>query len=545
MPRMLLRRAECPRHAALIVAAGLRGQYPAAGLEFPAFRFPSGYADDLFSLPVPDPDQLNERQLRAAAALLNAGWPVADELGQLFAAAGHELAVVGGPVRDRFLGRRHGDLDLTTDARPAQVAQIVSGWADQMWTIGVAFGTVGVRKGSLTLEITTYRSDTYDRSSRKPAVEYGTSLEDDLSRRDFTVNAMAARLPGYQLVDPFGGLADLRRKVLRTPGPPEKSFSDDPLRMLRAGRFTAELGFTVAPEVRLAMTEMAGLLGPPKVSAERIEGELTKLLRSKLRGGPAAGIALLVETGVADQVLPEIPRLRLESDEHFRHKDVYQHSLTVLSQAIDLEHRYGLDRDIVLRLAALLHDIGKPRTRTRLPDGRVAFHHHEVIGANLARKRLTQLRYRRDIVDEVSKLIELHLRFHGYGEGEWTDSAVRRYVTDAGPLLTRLHALTRADCTTRNRAKAARLEQAYDSLEARIAELAAQEELDSIRPDLDGHEIMAILGIPPGPLVGRAYRHLRELRIENGPLGRDRAVQELLGWARSAGVGPPTPGPAE
>jgi poly(A) polymerase len=494
---------------------------------------------------VPDPDSLNKRQLQAAAKLLAAVSPLANELGSLFAAAGHELALVGGPVRDAFLGRRSGDLDLTTDARPDRVLEITSDWADQVWTIGIDFGTVGLRKGSSIFEITTYRSDSYDRTSRKPQVSYGRSLEDDLSRRDFTVNAMAARLPGYQLVDPFGGLADLRRGMLRTPGTPEDSFTDDPLRILRAARFTAQLGFTVVPEVREAMTELGGLVAPPRLSAERVESELTKLLLSPLPGGPANGIALLVDTGVADQVLPEVAALRLESDEHFRHKDVYQHSLMVLAQAIELEDRYGLQPDIVLRLAALLHDIGKPRTRSKLADGRVAFHHHEVVGANMARKRLTALRYPKDVVKDVSRLVELHLRFHGYGEGGWTDSAVRRYVTDAGPLLSRLHALTRADCTTRNRAKALRLSQAYDDLEIRIAELAAQEELDSMRPDLDGNEIMAILGIPPGPLVGRAYKHLLELRIEAGPLGRERAVQELLAWAASVGIEPPTPGPAE
>jgi len=494
---------------------------------------------------VPDPDSPNERQLRAAAALLASVSPLANELGGQFASAGHELALVGGPVRDVFLGRTSEDLDLTTDAPPERVLEIVRDWADQVWTIGIQFGTVGLRKGSSIFEITTYRSESYDRTSRKPAVSYGRSLHDDLSRRDFTVNAMAARLPGYQLVDPFGGLADLQRGLLRTPGTPQASFTDDPLRIMRAARFTAQLGFTVAADTRSAMTELAGLLAAPKVSAERIEAELTKLLLSQQPGGPAAGIALLVDTGVADKVLPEVSALRLESDEHFRHKDVYQHSLMVLSQAIDLEGRYGLQPDIVLRLAALLHDIGKPRTRSRLPDGRVAFHHHEVVGAKMARKRLSALRYRKDIVADVSRLVELHLRFHGYGSGEWTDSAVRRYVTDAGPLLTRLHALTRADCTTRNRAKALRLAQAYDALEARITELAAKEELDSIRPDLDGNEIMAILGIPPGPLVGRAYKHLLELRIDAGPLGRDRARQELLTWAESEGIEPPTPGPAE
>jgi poly(A) polymerase len=490
-------------------------------------------------MPVPERDSSAEQQ--AAAALLAAVSPLANELGELFAAAGHELALVGGPVRDVFLGRLSGDIDLTTDAPPDRVQAIVSGWADQVWLIGIDFGTIGLRKGGSTFEITTYRRDSYDRTSRKPVVSYGRSLEEDLARRDFTVNAMAARLPGHELVDPFGGLADLKRKVLRTPGEPEASFTDDPLRIMRAARFTAQLGFTVTPEVRAAMTQLAGLLAPPKVSAERIEGELTKLLLATRPGGPAAGIRLLVETGVADEVLPEIPRLRLETDEHHRHKDVYEHSLIVLSQAIDLEAAYDLEPDIVLRLAALLHDIGKPRTRSLLPGGRVAFHHHEVVGAKMAGKRLIQLRYRKDIVTDVSKLIELHLRFHGYGEGDWTDSAVRRYATDAGQLLTRLHALTRADCTTRNRAKAQRLARAYDDLEGRIAELDEREKLASLRPDLDGHEIMAILGIPEGPLVGRAYKFLRELRIEAGPLEREAAVQELLRWAASEGLDVPPP----
>ena len=498
-------------------------------------------------MPVPAPDQPSQRQRRAAAALLATLSPAANELGDVFAAAGHELALVGGSVRDAFLRRPlHGDLDLTTDATPERVVELVTGWADQVWTVGARFGTIGLRRGQQIFEITTYRSERYDSSSRKPAVEYGTSLVADLARRDFTVNAMAARLPGHELVDPFGGLTDLQRRALVTPGSPQASFTDDPLRILRAARFTAQLGFTVTPPVRAAMTELAGLLAPPKVSAERIAAELSKLMLSTLPGGPSAGIALLVETGIADQVLPEVPMLRLESDEHYRHKDVYQHSLRVLDRAIDLEPRYGLEPDLVLRLAALLHDIGKPRTRSRLPDGRVAFHHHEVVGAKMAAKRLADLRYSKEIVDDVSRLIELHLRFHGYGEGEWTDSAVRRYVTDAGPLLTRLHALTRADCTTRNKAKALRLERSYDDLEQRIAELGAQEELAKIRPDLNGTQIMELLGLTPGPLVGQAYRHLLDLRMEHGPLGQERAVQELLAWAASVGIAaPPTPGPAE
>jgi len=469
--------------------------------------------------------------------------PAADELGVLFARHGHELALVGGPVRDVFLGRPRGDLDLTTDATPQRVLEIVRGWADHVWTIGIEFGTVGMRKGREVLEITTYRSEQYARKSRKPEVQYGQSLTDDLSRRDFTINAMAARLPSYELVDPFGGMRDLKDKVLRTPGRPEASLSDDPLRIMRAARFAAQLGFTVSPELRAAMTELAPRLSI--VSAERISAELSKLMLAAPAGGPRRGIALLVDTRVADQVLPEVPKLRLEQDEHHRHKDVYLHSLTVLDQAIDLEPRYGLERDLVLRLAALLHDIGKPKTRTRLPGGKVAFHHHEVKGAHMARARLTALRFRKDVVADVSRLVELHLRFHGYGTGEWTDSAVRRYVTDAGPLLTRLHALTRADCTTRNAAKAQRLARAYDSLEERIAELAKQEELASIRPDLDGVEVMRILGIRPGPLVGRALRHLRDLRMEYGPLGEERATQELLAWAAEEGLDVPGSSGAE
>jgi poly(A) polymerase len=485
-----------------------------------------------------DSPMLGPQERKAVARLLSGMSLAADELGALFARHGHELALVGGTVRDVFLGRPHGDLDLTTDAPPARVQEIVRGWADDMWTIGIEFGTVGMRKGRETLEITTYRSEQYARKSRKPEVQFGQSLTDDLSRRDFTVNAMAARLPGYELVDPFGGMRDLKHKVLRTPARPQDSLSDDPLRILRAARFAAQLGFTVAPELRAAMAELAPRLSI--VSAERISAELNKLMVAPLAGGPRRGISLLVDTGVAEQVLPEVPKLRLEQDEHYRHKDVYLHSLTVLDQAIELEPRYGLQGDLVLRLAALLHDIGKPKTRTRLPGGKVAFHHHEVVGAKLARARLTALRFSKDVVADVSRLVELHLRFHGYGGGEWTDSAVRRYVTDAGPLLTRLHALTRADCTTRNAAKAQRLARAYDSLEERIAQLAAQEELAKIRvPDLDGVEIMRILGIKPGPLVGKARNYLIELRVERGPLGKERATQELLAWAADVGLDVP------
>jgi poly(A) polymerase len=480
---------------------------------------------------------MTDEQRKAAAALLRERVPAAAPIGRLFAQHGHQIALVGGPVRDVFLGQRPGDLDLTTDATPEQVLAIVGGWADKVWTVGIAFGTVGVRKGRSVFEITTYRSEQYDRASRKPGVRYGRSLEEDLARRDFTINAMAARLPGYELVDPFGGLDALKEKVLRTPGPPAQSFDDDPLRILRAARFAARLGFEVAPEVRAAMTKQAARL--EIVSAERITVELTKLM---LAPDPALGVDVLVQTEVAGQVLPEVSRLRMEADEHHRHKDVYQHSLTVLRQAIELEPRYGLEGDLVVRLAALLHDIGKPRTRTLLPDGRVAFHLHEVVGAKLTRRRLTALRFPNDVVRDVSRLVELHLRFHGYGEGEWTDAAVRRYVRDAGPLLSRLHVLTRADCTTRNRAKAQRLARAYDALERRIAELSEQEELAKIRPELDGNEIMRILGLAPGPLVGKAYSFLLELRIAEGELGRERVTQELLRWAAAEGISAPSAG---
>ncbi len=460
--------------------------------------------------------------------------PAVDELGALFARHGHELSLVGGPVRDMVLQRKHSDIDLTTSATPEQVLAITSHWADTSWPVGIAFGTVGLRKDDITFEITTYRTEQYDRSSRHPDVSYHGSLSDDLGRRDFTVNAMAVTLPGHDLVDPFGGLTDLRDRVLRTPGAAEDSFSDDPLRMLRAARFVAELGFTPTAEVRAAMKALASRL--EIVSVERIAAEFAKLMLAARDGGPSAGVDLLVETGVADHFLPEVPRLRLEVDEHHRHKDVYRHSLTVLDQAIPLERRYGLERDLRLRLAALLHDIGKPKTRTLLPGGKVAFHHHDVVGGKLARARLKALRLPGDVTADVARLIELHLRFHGFGNGEWTDSAVRRYVADAGPLLSRLHALTRADCTTRNRAKAQRLARNYDELERRIAILAEQEGLARIRPDLDGNEIMRLLGVGPGPVVGRAYRHLLDLRMDRGPLDHETAVQELLLWAEEEGL---------
>ncbi|HSK53961.1 MAG TPA: CCA tRNA nucleotidyltransferase [Jiangellales bacterium] len=465
-------------------------------------------------------------QRRAARELLRVA-PVLDELARRFTGAGHELALVGGWVRDVLLGREHdGDLDLTTDARPEQVKTLVEGWADSVWDVGQAFGTIGCRRGPWTLEITTYRAESYDRASRKPEVAYGTSLTDDLVRRDFTVNALAVALPSHEFVDPYGGLRDLADRVLRTPGTPEASFSDDPLRMLRAARFAASLDFDVAPDVVAAMSAMADRL--EIVSAERVREELSRLL---LSAEPRRGLALVVDTGLADRVLPELSALRLEIDEHHRHKDVYEHSLTVLEQAIALEHRLADGGpDLVLRLAALLHDIGKPRTRRFEPGGGVSFHHHDVVGAKLTRKRLTALRYPKAVVDDVATLVQLHLRFHGYGGGGWTDSAVRRYVRDAGPLLPRLHVLTRADCTTRNRRKATALRAAYDDLEARIDRLAEQEELAAIRPDLDGNAIMAALAVPPGPLVGRAYRHLLEVRLDRGPLSEEEALGELRRW---------------
>jgi poly(A) polymerase len=452
--------------------------------------------------------------------------PVVDELGTRFAAAGHELALVGGPVRDILLGRGSKDLDFATSARPAAVEKLLAGWADHVWDIGKAFGTIGCRKGEWILEITTYRSESYDPTSRKPAVEYGDNLEGDLSRRDFAMNAMAVRLPSHEFVDPYGGLADVAAKVIRTPGSPEDSFSDDPLRMMRAARFAAQLGFTPDPAVVAAMTSMAERI--TIVSAERVRDELIKLVCAN---HPRIGLDLLVSTGLADHVLPELPALRLERDEHHRHKDVYEHSLTVLEQAIELEPRLGgTEPDFISRFAALIHDIGKPKTRKFEAGGKVTFHHHDVVGAKLAKKRMKALRFSNEQIEQVGKLVELHLRFHGYGTGEWTDSAVRRYVRDAGELLSRLHILTRADCTTRNKRKADALRAAYDELEDRIARLREQEELDSIRPDLGGNQIMEILGIGPGREVGQAYKFLMDLRMDQGPLGEERAREELLRW---------------
>jgi poly(A) polymerase len=455
--------------------------------------------------------------------------PVVAELAARLSTAGHEIALVGGSVRDALLDRLGTDLDFTTSARPEEVEKSLAGWADATWDVGREFGTIGARRGNWRLEITTYRSEMYDLGSRKPGVRFGDTLEGDLSRRDFTINAVAVRLPSLELVDPFGGRRDLAASVLRTPGTPEASFSDDPLRMLRAARFVAQLGFTVRPPLLSAMRQLADRI--EIVSPERVREELVKLIASPQ---PRLGLMLLVETGLAERVLPELPALRLERDEHHRHKDVYEHTLTVLDQAIALEHRLPEGGpDLVTRLAALLHDIGKPRTRRFAADGSVSFHHHDVVGAKLAKRRMQALRFPRSEIADVARLVELHLRFHGYGNGEWTDSAVRRYVRDAGPLLGRLHVLTRADSTTRNPRKAEQLRRAYDDLEKRIASLAEEEELASLRPDLDGRQIMAALQIAPGPAVGEAYRFLLELRMEHGPLGEERARAELLAWWRA------------
>ncbi len=463
--------------------------------------------------------------------------PVLGELGGRFAAAGHEVHLVGGSVRDALLaagtgaGPLGGDLDLTTSARPEQTLELLRGLASSTWNTGIAFGTVGAEVRGERLEITTYRADRYDRESRNPEVAWGSSLVEDLARRDFTVNAMAVSLgPDRTVTDPFGGLGDLLAGRLRTPGPATESFADDPLRMLRAVRFVAQLGLTPSDDVVAAMTAQAPDLA--RITPERVQHEFSRTLGNP---APRAALELLVSTGLADVMLPELSALRMEIDEHHQHKDVYTHSLTVLDQAIALElaDPAADSPDLVLRLAALLHDIGKPATRRHEARGRVSFHHHEVVGAKLVRKRLQALKYPKEVVEQVSRLTFLHLRFHGYGSGEWTDSAVRRYVTDAGDLLDRLHKLVRSDSTTRNRRRAAMLSATYDSLERRIAELSAAEDLARVRPDLDGNRIMALLEIPPGPEVGQAWRFLKELRLERGPLEVEVAEAELLAWWRS------------
>lgn len=463
--------------------------------------------------------------LRAAVGRLAPVLPVLTDLGARFAAAGHELALVGGPVRDVFLGRTPSDLDFTTSAQPEESEALLKEWGSTTWDMGRAFGTIGARRGTTIVEVTTYRADAYDGVSRKPVVAFGTNLAEDLVRRDFTVNAMALRLPDLTFVDPYAGLRDLAARVLRTPSPPEVSFGDDPLRMMRAARFVSQLGFELAPEVATGMAEMAASL--EIVSAERVRDELVKLL---LTDSPRAGLEVFCTSGLAERVLPELPALRLEIDEHHHHKDVYEHTLTVLERAIALEGASVPGPDLVLRLAALLHDIGKPATRRFEAGGGVSFHHHEVVGAKLTARRMRALRFDKETTKAVARLVELHLRFHGYGDGQWTDSAVRRYVTDAGGLLPRLHALTRADCTTRNARKARRLATTYDELEARIGRLLAEESLKAVRPELDGRQIGEILGIAPGPVLGRAYKYLLGVRLDEGPLGEELARDRLLSW---------------
>jgi poly(A) polymerase len=447
------------------------------------------------------------------------------KLGKRFSDAGHELALVGGPVRDAFLGRTAPDVDFTSSANPDQILEIVKPLSSAHWDIGRAFGTIGARFGDDTVEITTYRADKYSVDSRKPVVEFGTDLNEDLFRRDFTINAMALTLPSKTFVDPFNGLADLLAGIIRTPGKPEDSFGDDPLRMLRAARFASQLGFEIESETFAAMKAMASRI--EIISAERIQQELTKLMLGK---HPRKGLTALVDSGLAAIVLPELPALKLEVDEHHHHKDVYEHTLTVVEQAIDYEKDYGLEPDFVLRFAALMHDCGKPKTRKLEPAGGVSFHQHDLVGARITKKRMQALKFDNDTIKSVSRLVELHLRFFGYGEQAWTDSAVRRYVRDADDLLIRLHALTRADVTTRNKRKAERLSFAYDDLEARIAKLREQEELDALRPDLSGEEIMQILDLKPGPEVGKARNFLMELRLEEGPLGAEEAKSRLLQW---------------
>ena len=470
---------------------------------------------------------LNAAQRKAVAELLRVS-PVADELGRRFGVAGHELHLVGGSVRDALLGRLGDDLDFCTDARPEQTLEVVRGWADAIWETGRDFGTIGIQKNGLRIEITTFRAEAYDGVTRNPVVEYGRTLLEDLSRRDFTINAMAVSVPEHVFTDPFGGLEDLAAQMIRTPAAPSSSFGDDPLRMLRAARFAAKLRFTVDEPVVTAMRDMAADLD--RITAERIRDEFTKLL---IGADPVAGLRLLVDTGLADRFIPEISGLKLEIDEHAQHKDVYEHTLIVVQNAIRLEGDSG--PDFVLRMSALMHDVGKPATKAVGRDGRVSFHHHEVVGARLTKQRMKAMKYPKDVTSEVVELVALHLRFYGYGRGEWTDSAVRRYVTDAGPLLSRLHKLTRSDVTTRNKRKAAQLAGDYDALEERIARIAAEEDLARVRPDLDGNAIMELLGVPPGPVVGQAWRYLKELRLDRGPLSHEEAEAELFKWARDNG----------
>lgn len=478
--------------------------------------------------PTPHSADDTERRIRllsGAESTLRGLSDILAPLGRRFTDAGHELYLVGGSVRDAVLGRLGTDLDFTTDAHPETVQELLRGWVDHQWDTGIDFGTVSAVKGPEQIEITTFRSDAYDRVTRHPIVAYGTNLADDLVRRDFTVNAMAIRIGpdgAGDFVDPLNGMDALVAGVLDTPARPEDSFHDDPLRMLRAARFVSQLGFKLTDRVHTAIEQMADEI--LRISGERIQAELDKMIVGDY---PVDGIDVMVDTGLAERVLPELPAMKLEIDEHHQHKDVYRHSLTVLEQAIDLEDG---DPDLVLRWAALLHDIGKPDTKRNEAGGGVSFHHHEVVGAKLVRKRLKALKYSKQMVEDISRLVFLHLRFHGYGKGQWTDSAVRRYVHDAGDLLPRLHKLVRADCTTRNKRRAAALQATYDDLEHRIEQIAAQEDLARVRPDLDGNAIMELLGIPAGPLVGQAWKFLKELRLDRGPLERDEAEAALLEW---------------
>lgn len=465
--------------------------------------------------------------------------PEAVELGRMFEAQGYELALVGGAVRDLLLGRHVHDYDFTSSARPEQFEPILREWGhDGFWDMGRKFGTLGAKRRlsnghDLSAEVTTYRSDQYDRNSRKPEVNYGDSLEGDLSRRDFTINCMAVRLPSMELVDPYDGQGDLRKRLLRTPIDARTSFSDDPLRMMRAVRFVAQLDFGIEADTAEALMDMTDRLSI--VSAERIRDELSKLL---LSDHASKGIEALVDSGLADQMLPEIPALRMTIDPEHPHKDVYTHTLSVLDRAIALET--GPDGpvpapDLTLRMAALLHDIGKPRTRKFEANGKVSFLHHDAVGASMARKRLRALRYDKQFVHDVCKLIDLHLRFHGYVDERWSDSAVRRYVVDSGDLYSRLNRLTRADATTRNKRKALMFDEAMDEMEQRVIDLKKQEDLSRVRPELDGGAIMRILGVAPGPAVGLAYKHMLAFRLDRGEVGEEAATQELLRWWKDEG----------
>ncbi|WP_300765781.1 CCA tRNA nucleotidyltransferase [uncultured Bifidobacterium sp.] len=467
-------------------------------------------------------------------------WPEAIELGRLFAQRGHELSLVGGPVRDLLLHRPSHDLDFCTSARPEEFEPILRSWGhDGFWDMGRRFGTLGaMRRRSdgteVKVEVTTYRSDAYDEDSRKPEVTYGSTLEGDLSRRDFTVNAMALRVPDLIFVDPFSGASDLANGILRTPIDPRRSFEDDPLRMMRAVRFVAQLGFRIEPGTAEAITSMVDRISI--VSAERVRDEIVKML---LSDRPRDGVEALTDSGLADVFFPEIPALKLEIDEYHRHKDVFGHTMVVLDRAVALET--GPDGpvpapDLTLRLAALMHDIGKPRTRRFESGGKVSFHHHDVVGAQMTRKRMRALRFDHHLIHDVSTLVELHLRFHGYVEEPWTDSAVRRYVRDAGPLYERLNRLTRADTTTRNQRKARMFSAAMDDMEERVDALRREEDLAAIRPEIDGNAIMEILGIGPGPTVGSAYRHMLDFRLDQGPVGQERAIAELHRWFEAQGA---------